>query len=115
MNIRTPLHAVSQPIICFLSTILFWAPDIDGLGQGHAAAVPFDRSTDFTGHTSGGPVPQSGVPSLDEMAGQWLNTSELGLAPAINNFHGGPSSPFRVPLFAARTLNATGQSRVTLS
>ena len=27
----------------------------------------------------------------------------------------GPSSPFRVPVFAARTLNATGQSRVTLS
>jgi hypothetical protein len=92
MNICTPLHAVSQPIICLLSTILFWAPDIDGLGQGHnhAAAVPFDRSTDFTaGHTSGAPVPTSGVPSLDEMAGQWLNTSKLGLAPTINNFHGG--------------------------
>ena len=27
----------------------------------------------------------------------------------------GPSSTFRVPVFAARTLNATGPSRVTLS
>ena len=27
----------------------------------------------------------------------------------------GPSSTIRVPLFAARTLNATGQYRVTLS
>ena len=27
----------------------------------------------------------------------------------------GPSNPFRVLLFAARALNATGQSRVTLS
>ena len=29
--------------------------------------------------------------------------------------HGGPSSPFRVSVCAARTLNVTGQSRVTLS
>ena len=31
------------------------------------------------------------------------------------NGAGGPSSPFRVPVCAARTLNVTGQSRVTLS
>ena len=30
-------------------------------------------------------------------------------------FEAGPSSPFRVSVCAARTLNATGQSRVTLS
>ena len=88
MTTRTPLCAVSQPIVCFLSTILFWA-NIDGLGQRHPAAAPAFRSTDFTGHASDASVPLPGVPSLDEMAGHWMSTSDLGLGPAINNFHGG--------------------------
>ena len=38
-----------------------------------------------------------------------------GASPLDAAAQNGPSSTIRVPLFAARTLNATDQSRVTLS
>ena len=50
----------------------------------------------------------------EKIASQAVGLGELENAPAGAR-DAGPSSAIRVPLFAASTLNATGQSRVTLS
>ena len=52
-----------------------------------------------------GEIDLANVDIYEDVPPRWMGIDKIN----------GPSSTVRVPLFAARALNATGQSRVTLS
>ena len=52
---------------------------------------------------------------LDTLEGQGVSSAAQLEQYTLSHGDAGPSSPSRVLFCAARTLNATGQSRVTLS